>query len=217
MMLRMLTGTLRGWSKVFSFRICLSEYIWLSSRLPVPLCSRSDETENDFVWSKEIPVRWSVPIQNSPLKGLSPRVSYCSPPLMYFLESLLTPYQQSSWGCRYSIALCAMCHVLLQVSTLIAYSVTAEWIVVSFCHVWVLCEIPFISEWSLTAFYPRLRRTDEVMENTCSPTFKPNFKHVGKVIVCRSFIILYWFGRRQQLDDAVICKRGTQVLAEQSY
>lgn len=102
---------------------------------------------NDFVWSEEIPVRWIVLIQNSPLKELSPSVSYCRPPLMYLLESSLKPYQQSSWGCRYSIALCAMCHVVLQVSTLITYSVTAEWIVFSFCHVWVLCKIPFVSEW----------------------------------------------------------------------
>lgn len=168
---------------------------------------------NDFVWSKEIPVRWSVLIQNSPLKQLSASVSYCRPPLMYLLESWLKPYQQSSRGCRYSIALCAVCHVGLQVSALITYSVTAEWIVFSFCHVWVLCEIPFISEWRLTAFHPWLTGTGEVRENTYSPTFKPNFKHVSEVIVCSSFIILYWLRRRQQLDDAVIWKRGTKALA----
>lgn len=54
---------------------------------------------------------------------------------------------------------------------------------------------------------------DEVMENTFSPTFKPNFKHVAEAIVCSSFIILCWFGRRQQLNDAVICKIGTKMLA----
>lgn len=101
---------------------CPSEYIWVSSCLPVSLCWN----RTDVVWSKELPVRQSVLIQNSPLEERSPRVSFCSPPLMYFLESSLKPYRRSSRGQRHSIALCAACHVVLQVSTLITYSVTAE-------------------------------------------------------------------------------------------
>lgn len=135
--LRMLTSTLRAsdtWFKVFTLNLW---HLIDSSRLTVL----------EIWWNKmilfDLKRSLVVEVSLSLLKNLP--VSY-SPLLMHVRESSLKVYQQSPWGEWHSIALCAVCHVVLQVFTLITYSVTAEWIVFSFCHMWVLCKTSFISE-----------------------------------------------------------------------
>lgn len=134
---RMLTSTPRAsdtWFKVFTLKLW---HLIDSSRLTVL----------EIWWNKMIlfDLERSLvgEVSLSPLKNVP--VSY-SPLLMHVGEASLKVYQLSSWGGWHSIALCAEGHVGLLVSTLITYSVTAEWIVFSFCRMWVLCETSFIPE-----------------------------------------------------------------------
>lgn len=70
--LKTLTSTQGGgWLTDFLLRIAWVSLIWLSSCLPVSLCWN----RNDFVWSKELPVRQSALIQKLPARGaISPRL-----------------------------------------------------------------------------------------------------------------------------------------------